>query len=118
MAEVKYDYIAITHGERPVAHVYVAPQELSGLDIGIDERDEPDGSKTISGDVFIGNENDGAYTIEFSVTVDKGGVDGLLQFGEREYDLSKGRCFVVRPGYKISQLPCMTKEEGLARLKK
>ncbi len=113
MPATKYDYIAIQDGTRDVAHVFVARQDLSGLDIGVDTSTDPDdGSKTISGDVFIGNENDGAYTIDFSVTIDKKGVEEPLTFGDRDYNQANGRCFVVRPGYKISQLPCMTKDRG------
>lgn len=118
VAAIKYDYIAIEDGTRTIAHVFVAPQDLSGLDIGSDEKIDPDtDAKTISGDIFIGNETDGAFTIEFSITIDNSGVEGPLQFGDQEYEMSNGRCFVVGTGYEISQLPCTTKDEGFARLK-
>jgi len=66
------------------------------LDIGyVDDSDADTKKRAIAGDVFIGNKKDGYFTINLELTV-KEGAEGPLDFGDEEYDLSEGRCFVVK----------------------
>ena len=112
-----FDYIAIEHHGVPVAHLFVAPQELPGLSIGYIEPEIDGTATTIGGDIEIGNAEDGSFLIDFEVTFHKG-VAGPLLLGDQEYDLKNGRAFVVTPGYRMSQLKCRTKEEALKVLPK
>ncbi len=112
-----FDYIAIEHYGVPVAHLFVAPQELSGLSIGYIEPAIDGISTTIGGDIEIGNAADGSFLIDFEVTF-RNGIAGPLMLGNSEYDLKNGRVFVVTPGYRMSQLKCRTKEEALKVLPK
>ena len=72
-----FDYIAIEHYGVPVAHLFVAPQELSGLSIGYIEPAIDGISTTIGGDIEIGNAADGSFLIDFEVTF-RNGIAGPL----------------------------------------
>jgi hypothetical protein len=110
-----YHELHVRDGERIVAWVFVAPQDLPGADIGVGRQDQPDGGTTLYGDVFCGNAEDGAYLIPVEVDVGKG-PDGPFLLGEERYDLSAGRCFVVRPGHIVEQLPHSSDVEARAQL--
>jgi hypothetical protein len=112
MAAPDFDYIAVEEGGRAVAHVFVAPQELKGLDIGyveLDEEEEEDEEgPSVAGDVYIGNETDGYFTLDFELSAD----GNTLLLGDYEYKLRRGRCFLVKEGYEVVQLHCQTKDEA------
>jgi hypothetical protein len=115
MADPNYEYIAIEEGGQPLAHVFVAPQELKGLDIGYVDLDEDEGEDEDDeegprwgGDVFIGNEKDGYFTLDFELD----GDGKTLTLGDDEYKLRRGRCFLVKEGYEVVQLRCQTKDEA------
>jgi hypothetical protein len=116
----EYSYIAIEDKQRVVAHIFVAPQEVTGLDIGYVEPDEDDEQEadalSVAGDIYIGNPEDGYYTIDFDLH-QRNGTD-VFSFGEEEYDLSRGRCFVVKQRYAVAQLPYQSKEEAARHLAK
>lgn len=114
MTAACYDSIPITDNDRVVAHVLFAPLSLPGIDIGLGRNDGADGCATIYGDLFIGTPINGYYTVPFEVTTNKG-ADGLLLLGEEEFDLTAGRCFLLKDEYEVTvtQLPCFSKEEGL-----
>ena len=115
MPATKYDYIPIEHNQRTIAHVFVAPQELKGLSIGYIDPETDKHSVTIGGEIEIGDSEDGTYALDFEMTITKG-AEGELSLGDEEYDLKKGRAFVVKEGYKVHQLRCQTKDEALALL--
>ena len=110
-----FDYIAIEHNGVAVAHLFVAPQELTGLSIGYIEPSVEGSATTIGGDIEIGNANDGSFLIDFEVTFTRG-IAGPLLLGDHHYDLKRGRAFVVTPGYRISQMKCQTKEDAVKNL--
>jgi hypothetical protein len=117
MSTPRYEYIAVEDGSRDLAHIFVAPQEFPGLDIGYINPVKSARGMTIGGDIYIGNAQDGYYTIDFEMTI-RDGVDGAFEFGDDDYDLTKGRCFLVKEGYEIVQLPCQSKEEAVRLLGK
>jgi hypothetical protein len=111
----QYTYVSIEHDGVPLAHVFVAPQELSGLEMGYIDPDDDEEYDTVGGDVMIGNPEDGYYTIAFETTNADGSFRGLL-LGENDYKLQDGAAFVIKPGYGVSQLHCQSKDEALAVL--
>lgn len=114
-APKEYDYIAIEHDGAAIAHVFVAPQELTGLEVGYIDPVEDESEVTVGGDVMIGNPNDGYYTVAFETKIEKGSAQRLL-LGENEYELRNGIAFVIKPGYRVSQLRCQSKAEALSNL--
>lgn len=111
----EYLHIPIEYRGKTVADVFVAPQDLPGLEIEYIDADEDDDSETIGGAVMIGNGKDGFYSIDFEITPDHRS-DGTLDFADEEYDLSKGRAFLVRTGYQTVQLAAQTYDEALKQL--
>jgi hypothetical protein len=110
-----FDYIAVEHNGAAVAHLFVAPQELPGLSIGYIEPGIEGSATTIGGDIEIGNAKDGSFLIDFELTFTNG-VAGPLLLGDQQYDLKRGRAFVVTGGYQISQLKCQTKDDAVKAL--
>jgi len=110
-----FDYVAIEHNGAAIAHVFVAPQELKGLMIGYITPHIDGATTTIGGDLEIGNANDGSFLMDFELTYTNG-VAGPLLLGNRQYDLKKGRAFVVTAGYKISQMKSQTKDDAIKNL--
>jgi hypothetical protein len=110
-----FDYIAIEHEGNAIAHLFVSPQELPGLSIGYIRPVVDGSSTTIGGDIEIGNASDGSFLLDFEVIFKKG-IPGPLLLGSEEYDLKKGRTFVVMPGYTMRQMKYATKEDALKNL--
>ena len=111
----EYLHIPIEYRGRTVADVFVAPQDLPGLEIAYIDADEDDDSETIGGEVQIGNVKDGFYNIDFELTPDDRS-GGTLDFADEDYDLSKGRAFLVKTGYRTVQLAAHTYKEALKLL--
>ncbi|MBB3210730.1 hypothetical protein FHS27_006578 [Rhodopirellula rubra] len=111
----QYLHIPIEYRGTTVADVFVASQELSGLEIAYIDADEDDDSETIGGAVMIGNGKDGYYNIDFELTPDHR-RDGMLDFADEDYDLSKGRAFLVKTGYQTVQLSAQSFDEALKQL--
>ena len=111
----EYLHIPIEDRGKTVADVFVAPQDLPGLQIEYIDADEDDDSETIGGAVMIGNAEDGFYNIDFEITPDHRD-DDTLDFGDEDYDLSEGRAFLVKTGYQIVQLAARTYDEALKLL--
>ena len=110
-----YTYVPIEHNDVVIAHVFVAPQELTGLEMAYIDDDEDDTDDIVGGDVMIGNPEDGYYTVAFESTAADGSFHELL-LGERDYKLKDGTAFLIRPGYRVSQLRCHSKDEAVALL--
>lgn len=110
VVETPYYEVQIRDGERIVAWVFVGPQDTPGVNIGIGRMEEPEGGTTLYGDLLCGNTEEGGYLIDVEVTVGQG-PDGPLMLGDW-YDLSRGRCFVIRPEHEVEQLPYMTGLQG------
>jgi hypothetical protein len=112
VAKTPYHEVQIRDGDRVVAWVYVGPQDSPGVCIAIGRMEHPEGGVTLYGDLLCGNPRDGGHLIDVEVTIG-GGTDGPLMLGPgARYDLSRGRCFVVRPDHEVEQLPYRTGPEG------
>ena len=114
MVETPYYEVHVRDGVRVVAWVFVGPQDTPGVCFAIGRMEHPERGATLYGDLLCGNRQDGGYLIDVEVTVGRG-PDGPLMLGDR-YDLSRGRCFVIRPGHEVEQLRYMTGPEGWAAL--
>lgn len=114
VAQTPYYEVQIRDGDRVVAWVFVGPQDKPGVCIAMGRTECPDGGETLYGDLLCGNPRDGGHLIDVEVTVGRG-ADGPLLLGDR-YDLARGRCFVVRPGHTVEQLPYPSGPEGWAAL--
>jgi hypothetical protein len=112
MVNTPYHELHIRDGERIVAWIFVGPQDLPGVFIAIGREEHPEGGTTLYGDLLCGNPKDGGYLIDVEVTVGKGPDGPLMLGGGDRYDLSRGRCFVIRPGHEIEQLPYMNGAEA------
>ena len=74
--------------------------------------EQPGGGATLYGDLLCGNTKEGGYLIDVEVTVGREPDGRLMLGGGDRYDLSRGRCFVIRPGHEIEQLPYMNGPEA------
>ncbi len=104
MAALHYHELHVLDGERIVAWVFVAPQDLPGASMEVGRLEQPGEGAVLYGDVFCGNGQDGAYLIPVEVNVGVGS-DGPLLLSSERYDLAAGRCFVIRPGHIVERLP-------------
>lgn len=108
---IHYHELHVLDGQRVVAWVFVAPQDLPGASMEVGRLDKPGGGATLYGDVFCGNSQDGAYLVPVEVDIGDG-PDGPLLLGDERYDLSAGRCFVIRPGHVVERLPQASAEDA------
>ncbi len=109
-----YHEVHVRDGDRVVAWVFVGPQDTQGVCVAMGRTEDPDGGATLYGDLLCGTNDAGGYLIDVEVTVGAG-PDGPLMLRDR-YDLSRGRCFVIRPGHEVEQLPFMAGAEAWAAL--
>jgi hypothetical protein len=114
MATPEYHELHVCDGDRVVAWVFVGPQDLPGASLSTGRLERPEGGSVIYGDLLCGTDRDGAWLIDVEVNVGDG-PDGPLLLGTR-YDLARGRCFVIRPNYRVEQLPFVTPAEARQHL--
>ena len=113
----KYDYgtIEIGDGEIAIVHVFVAPQDLRGLEIACMDPVEEDHGTTVGGDVMIGNPDAGYFNVPFEIWHRDGKVTRCL-IGTEEFQLERGSVFVIGRGYTVAQVDCHSFEEALNTL--
>ena len=99
----KYGHVDIKDNDRIVAHVIYSHQSLGGkVTMGEGRNEEDQTAIVIYGNLYFGE--DGGYEIPFEVTVTDDG-DEAFSLGETEFELSRGRCFLIDSHYDVRQLP-------------